>query len=65
MKRNEALKVITKVLKNWENCKLTKKASNEVLTALEDLGIILPPEIEVDSIEIDNIKMPVYSCEWE
>jgi len=66
MKRNDALKAITKVLKNWEDCKLTNKTSNEILTALEELGIICPPEIQVgEYIYINGEVSPVMGMEWE
>jgi len=39
MKRKEAIKAITKVLKNWEDCRLTDKTSKEVLIALESYVI--------------------------
>ena len=63
MKRKEAIKVITKVLKNWEDCKLTNKTSNEVLTALEELGIITPPEIQISYHH--EADLGVYANEWE
>jgi hypothetical protein len=42
MKRSEAIKKITKILKTWESCELNNKTSDEILSMLEYLGM-LPP----------------------
>lgn len=70
MKRNFVLNKIKKVLIPWESSKLDKKCADEVLTMLEELGIVCPPPIVVDKVAIidDNGVKQVFDveeCIWE
>jgi hypothetical protein len=42
MKRSEMIKKITKILRTWEDCALTDKASEEILSMMEEEGIEPP-----------------------
>jgi hypothetical protein len=42
MKRSEMIKKITKILRTWEDCALTDKASEEILSMMEEEGMMAP-----------------------
>lgn len=42
MKRSEAKRAILKVLRTWEGSKLEMKTADEVLTKLEEIGMMPP-----------------------
>ena len=67
MKRCEAVNAILKVLKTYEDCKMTRKAATEILDVLEnDLGIITPDEIITGMYTTESgDRLPIYGCEWE
>ena len=48
MKRSKVINKIVKTLEKWESSKLDKNCADEVLTMLEELGVVFPPEIIVD-----------------
>ena len=55
MKRSKVLREIVKVLKSWENSKLTIKTAKEILNKIEELG--MSPAIEY--------KNGNYTTDWE
>ena len=61
MKRSTAIKTIQKVLKKWEDCKLTKKTANEVLTSLEHLDLLAYEEPEKEKHNRDNLDCRYYN----
>lgn len=70
MRRNFVLKKIVKTLSSWESSKLDKKCADEILTMLEELGVISPPEIIINHLSfIDDEgklqELDIHSCEWE
>ena len=71
MKRSYAISKIHKTLQKWESSKLDKNCANEILTMLEELGIISPPEIELRPEHLwipssaEFIYGPVFANEWE
>lgn len=65
MKRDQAVELILKELKNWEDSKLTKKCASNILKKLEVAGIICPPEIQIGTTIFEGKTVPLYGMEWE
>lgn len=67
MKRSQAVKMIKKTLQKWENSKLDTNCAKEVLSVLEEAGLICPPEVVVARVKVPNEKKtkPLYGMEWE
>jgi hypothetical protein len=70
MKRSKVIRGLVKVLKPWESSMLDKKCANEILLYLEQIGIITPPSIKVDTFKFLNDngvmeEIDVESCQWE
>jgi hypothetical protein len=42
MKRSTVINKLLETLSKWESCKLEEPCANELLTSLEDLGLIQP-----------------------
>lgn len=61
MKRSKVKKEILKILKKWESCKIESKTAEEVLSKIEELGM-LPPRAKV--LGRSKLNDP-YSNEWE
>lgn len=58
MKRSQMLKIITKICKSWENCEVTIKMAEEILTEIEKVGMIPPKRIisQEKWIKSDGVK---------
>lgn len=70
MKRIKAINIIHKTLQPWESSKLDKNCAKQILAALEELGIICPPERKIDEFKYidDEGKaqvLDIFGNDWE
>jgi hypothetical protein len=71
MKKSKAINKIHRTLQKWEGSKLDKNCAKEILEALEQLGVISPPAIELAPQHLwipssgEFTYGPVFSNVWE
>ena len=67
MKKSKVLREMLKILKTWENCQLETRTAKEILTKLDDLGVIAPPETIVGYAlsKSTGELTPVYGMAWD
>lgn len=56
------LKIIKKICKSWENCKVTNKMADEILIAIENVGMLPPIESDRTIYDLD-LGMPKWELE--
>lgn len=66
LKRSQVVNKIKQVAQKWENSKIDKNCASTILSELEKMGIICPPERVVAKAKTPGQKgiKPVYGMEW-
>ena len=67
MKKSKVLREMLKVLSTWEGSRLETRTCKELLTKLDDLGVIAPPETIVGyALRLSTGELiPVYEMAWD
>lgn len=66
LKRSQVVNKIQKIAQKWVDSKIDKNCADSILTALEKMGVICPPERIVALAKTPGKKgsRPVFGMEW-